>query len=273
MLVCIAGKNNIAVEALEYLIQEKSNRIDEIGVLCNRNDDGVNSWQKSLRYYAKAWGIKEYSLEELYDVEKLVFISLEFDRIIRPSKFKNARLYNVHFSLLPKYKGMYTSAIPILNGEKESGVTLHEIDNGIDTGNIIEQVRFEIPADCTCRELYFLYLEHGSKLIRSKINDLIAGNIESKPQSPLNSSYFSKKFIDYKNLKIDLCQTAENIERQIRAFNFKEYQMPKVNGKEICKAKIMNTRSVEKAGSVLYQDNARMIVSTIDYDIELFISD
>lgn len=71
--------------------------------------------------------------------DDLIFISLEFDKIVNPDLFKDARLYNIHFSLLPSYKGMYTSAIPILNGEEMVGVTFHEIDKGIDTGNIIAQ--------------------------------------------------------------------------------------------------------------------------------------
>ena len=57
--------------------------------------------------------------------------------IIKTKNFKSNKLFNLHFSLLPSYKGMHTSAFPILNGEKYSGVTIHKIDNGIDTGDII----------------------------------------------------------------------------------------------------------------------------------------
>ena len=59
-----------------------------------------------------------------------------------PKNFLNARLYNIHFSYLPAYKGMFTSALPIKNGEVDSGVTLHKIESGIDTGDIIDQIKF-----------------------------------------------------------------------------------------------------------------------------------
>ena len=83
-----------------------------------------------------------------------MFISLEYHRLIDPLKFVTSKLYNPHFSLLPAYKGMYTSALPLLNDEKDAGVTLHHIDSGIDTGDIIDQIIFPIegfvPPTFTC---------------------------------------------------------------------------------------------------------------------------
>ena len=152
MFICIAGKNNIAVNVLEYLVKNNNKRY-ELGVVCNKTEKGINTWQKSLRYFAKKYNVKEYRIENIYQINQLLFISLEFDRIINTQYFKDARLYNIHFSLLPKYRGMYTSAFPILNGEEKSGVTLHKIDNGIDTGDIISQICFELSPMITSREL------------------------------------------------------------------------------------------------------------------------
>ena len=130
MFVCVAGKNDISVEILEYLVERQEDRY-EIGVVCNKNETGKDSWQKSLRYHAKKMGIREYALQEIYNMHQVLFLSLEFDQIIRPQKFADARLYNIHFSLLPHYRGMYTAVLPILYGETRSGVTLHRIDRGI----------------------------------------------------------------------------------------------------------------------------------------------
>lgn len=56
MFVCVAGKNDISVEILEYLVERQEDRY-EIGVVCNKNETGKDSWQKSLRYHAKKkWG-------------------------------------------------------------------------------------------------------------------------------------------------------------------------------------------------------------------------
>ena len=114
MLVCIAGKNNIGVEVLEYLYEHCHDRYD-LCVVCNKTETGENGWQRSLRLRAGQLGIRECALADLYEVEDLMFLSTEFDRLIKTGLFRTQRLYNIHFSLLPAYKGMYTSAEPILN--------------------------------------------------------------------------------------------------------------------------------------------------------------
>ena len=93
----------------------------------------------------------------------LLFMSVEYDRIIKPALFASSRLYNVHFSLLPKYRGCNTAVWPILNGEAEHGVTLHEIDAGIDSGPIVAQRSFPIDG-MTSRQSYGCCLDLGAKL-------------------------------------------------------------------------------------------------------------
>ena len=110
--------------------------------------------ERSLLKKANEIGIETKTLEDIYSIENLIFLSLEFDRIVNPNKFKSNKLFNIHFSLLPKYKGMFTSIIPILNNEKTTGVTFHKIDKGIDTGEIIAQKEFEIALFDNARDIY-----------------------------------------------------------------------------------------------------------------------
>ncbi|PJF32865.1 MAG: hypothetical protein CUN57_03670, partial [Phototrophicales bacterium] len=105
----------------------------------------------------------------------LILFSLEYSRLIDVSMFRDRRLFNIHFSLLPAYRGAYTSIWPILNGEEFSGVTLHEIDHGIDTGRIIYQRRFPIPSTFSARDLYFKYMAAGTELFRDHAIDIIKG--------------------------------------------------------------------------------------------------
>ena len=168
--VCVAGKNNIAVAVLKRIIAQYGK--EKICVICNKTETGENGFQRSFRQYARLVGVMECQLEEIYEINNLVFLSLEFDQIIKPELFKDARLYNIHFSLLPKYKGMYTSTHPILNDEKYAGVTLHFIDAGIDTGDIIDQEQFEI-GNSDCRELYMKYIEYGTAVVLRNIDNLI----------------------------------------------------------------------------------------------------
>ncbi len=174
--VLLAGKNEIAVFGLRALLA----RLDKknISVICNSTDEGYDTWQPSLKKLATEHEVTIMSLDECYEIENLVFISLEFDKIISPEKFATIHLYNIHFSALPAYKGMYTSALPLLNGDTESGVTLHKIDKGIDTGDIIDQIIFKIDKDENARDLYGKYLFHAKDLLESNVDRILKCKLE-----------------------------------------------------------------------------------------------
>jgi len=266
MIICVAGKNNIAVDVLEYLRRNYPDAM--LCVVCNSDDTGKNSFQKSLRWYANRFEIKEYLLDDVYAIKDLLFLSMEFDRLVNPELFCDARLYNIHFSYLPAYKGMYTSAIPILLGERETGVTFHKIDSGVDTGDIIAQESFVI-GNITCRELYLKYIKYGTDLVIKNLDDVIKGNEKSFQQPSLGSTYYSRKYIDYQDLKVDLKQTAQNIDQQIRAFNFREYQLAAVYNRRILSTCITNIKSIGKPGEIIIKNNSSMMISTMDYNIIL----
>lgn len=267
-MICIAGKNNIAVNSLQYLVDIYGYPAEKLLAVPNSTDNGKDSRQMSLKKYAIDQGIKVVNLESVYIIPDMIFISLEYNEIVKPQLFKTERLFNIHFSLLPKYKGMYTSALPILNGEKESGVTLHYIDEGIDTGDIIAQKRFPIDIQDTCRDLYFKYLQYGFELFKENIDNLIKGNLKAKPQGNIDSTYFSKKSIDYKNIQIDLNRTSFEIHNQIRAFIFEEYQLPEINNVRVFKS-VLTGEKIAK--NYFEYSNIKFIISGIDgYKIDVF---
>lgn len=267
--ICIAGKNNIAVSGLIHLLENYPD-YNIIGCL-NSNDDGINSWQNSFKYYCNKFNVPIHSLDELYNIEDLIFISLEFDKIIKPSKFKTNRLYNIHFSKLPAYKGMFTSVLPLMNAENESGVTLHRIEEGIDTGEVIDQITFQITFNTNARDLYDLYLNHATNLFKKNIDIIINGKVVSTPQSSYNSSYYSKKSIDFSNVMVDLNKTAFEIHNQIRAFVFRDYQLPIIFNKSIYKSEITDKKTCGKPGTIALQEESFILINTVDYQIKLFV--
>lgn len=285
-LICIAGKNNIAVDILQFLLTEKKISPHQIVITCNKTEDGVNKWQRSLRYFAskhavidsedalvcRDGGVREVALEEIYPVKKLIFLSLEYDKIIKPNLFISKELYNIHFSLLPKYKGMYTSVMPLLNNEQRSGVTFHKIDEGIDTGNIILQQSFKLDKNDTARTLYMKCMEYGVKVVKEALDIILDSQypLKGTPQSPYNSSYYSRSALDYNHLLINLNQTALSIHNQIRAFNFREYQLARIYGKNVSYSEITNIPSRKSPGAIVWENDDRMILSSIDYDIVIY---
>ena len=103
--VIIAGKNDIAVEVLTYIRKRFKKEINAY-VVCNQTETVADSWQHSLRLAAEQAGVPECRLEDVYTMENSLFLSLEYDRLIKPDKFVSKELYNIHFSLLPQYRGM-----------------------------------------------------------------------------------------------------------------------------------------------------------------------
>lgn len=269
MKVCIAGKNEIATYCASWLLIKGFVSKDELLVCFNKSDKEVDTFQRSFKKYSRENNLNEVSLDQLYCINELYFFSLEFDRIIDPIKFQSKKMYNIHFSLLPKYKGMYTSSWPLLNGEKKSGVTLHEIDQGIDTGDVIDQLEFIIEEDDNSRKLYFKYTIHGIDLFKRNFRRVISGNYQAKRQPALNSSYYSKSSINYAHLTIDLNKTAVEIYNQIRAFSFIEYQLPIVHGYRISSAELLNSSTNKQSGTLLLDSLSALNISTVDYDLRL----
>lgn len=228
--------------------------------MINSNDAGIDSWQPSFQKYALENQIQIITLEQAYTIKNLIFISLEFDKIIKPSSFKTKYLYNMHFSLLPKYKGMYTAVLPLINGESKGGVTFHLIDEGIDTGDIVDYKAYAIDINDTARDLYFKNLKYSFELFKKVIKDVLNGSVKTKRQSHLGASYYSKKAINFENINVDFNKTSFEIHNQIRAFIFPEYQLPKIDNKEIYKCILTN----EKIKKRKITEKERFIISGID---------
>lgn len=267
MKICIGGKNNIAVDVCCYVL-ENYHDID-LCVIPNKCDDGIDRSQRSFKKYAEDHGVSIVSLADVYTCNDLVFLSVEFDRIIKPEKFASKELFNIHFSLLPKYKGCHTAVMPILNGDEIGGVTLHVMESGIDTGDIIDQERVLISKDETCRSLYHKYLELGSKVVKRNFDALINRTYKAHRQPLDDSSYFPRADIDYSNLKIDYNRTAAQVERQFRAYSFRDFQLPQYDGHSISHVDITDKKSHEKPGTLVNSDEYSYTLSTIDYDIIL----
>ncbi|WP_267419117.1 formyltransferase family protein [Sphingomonas sp. GC_Shp_1] len=231
-------------------------------------DDGVDRWQPSFAKYLRGLDdVDVVDLEDTYAMAGLLFLSTEYDRLLRPARFRDdARLVNIHFSLLPAYKGMFTSSMPILDGAATTGVSLHRIDPGIDTGDIIDQQPFGIADADTAKSLYARYLDVGAALIDRNLDGIIAGEEEACPQDPNRSTYVSRSAIDYANLTVDLNQTALGIVRQVRAYNHRSYQLARIHDRPISRADIMPQRSVAKPGVIVACDATTLTIASIDHD-------
>lgn len=269
MNIVVAGKNNIAVNVTQYILDKYKNVT--LYSVHNQNDNGIDGFQRSFKKYCSNNHINLVSLDEIYEIEDLLFLSLEFDKIIKPERFLSKHLFNIHFSKLPKYRGMYTSVFPILNGENESGVTLHLIEQGIDTGDIIDQFVFPLEENETAENLYKKYIENGTSLVIKNLDNLVKNNYLTHTQQINHASYYSRYALNFNDIKIDHNKCAFEIKKQYMSFTFRSYQLPKYQEKNIFGVKITKDKSNTKPGTLINSNDSGFKIATVDYDVILQI--
>ena len=168
---------------------------------------------------------------------------MEYDKIINIKKFKSKNLFNLHFSLLPKYRGCHTNFMQIYNGEKFSGVTLHKIDKGIDTGAIIDQIRFKVRINDTAYKNYIRLMKFSTILFKKNLFNVLNDKYKLKRQKLSNGSYYSRKSINYRKIyKFNIKKFTINVHNKIRSLIFPPYQFPIVNGVKIVKSFYRNKK-------------------------------
>ena len=230
--LCIAGKNKCAIDFLKY-ISSVINK-EKILALPNKSDNGRDKWQPSFKKYAKKNNYKIISLNDLYKIKNLIFISIEYETIVDTKKFISKELFNFHFSLLPKYRGCHTNFFQIFNGEKISGVTLHKIDNGIDTGPIIDSVKFRINKNTNAFYNYHTLMNFSLRLLKKNFKRIFNEKYIIKKQILKKGSYFSRSSVNYKKMKYFNLKKINNKNfNKIKAFIFPPIQLPFLNNKKV----------------------------------------
>lgn len=124
---------------------------------------------------------------------------------------------NVHASLLPKYRGAAPIQWAVIDGEEVSGVTTMQMDEGLDTGDMLEKVEYVLDPKETGGSLFDKLSTLGGELILSTLEKLENGTITRTPQGDAVTSY--AKMLQKSMGKIDWSMEAVKIERLIRGLN------------------------------------------------------
>ena len=138
---------------------------------------------------------------------------------------------NVHASLLPKYRGAAPIQWSVIDGEKETGVTTMYMNEGLDTGDIIDKVVVPIDEKETGGSLFDKLAIEGGKLILKTLIELENGTAVRTPQDDSKSNYAG--MINKQLGKIDFNKSAKEIERLIRGLNPWPSAYTKMDGKTL----------------------------------------
>lgn len=266
-LIVVAGKSNLSIYILNKLL--KYFKVNDLGVVISSSDNGKNSWQLSLKRFSSRNKIKIYRLDEIYKLAE-IFISCEYEKIIDINKFKTKKLFNYHFSLLPKYRGVYTSIWPLLNEDKYSGVTIHQMTNKIDAGKIILQKKYLIKNDDCSLDIYLKNILCGQLITDKFMKFLLENKLKYKKQIPTKLKYKSKKSYNFKKNEISIFSDSNTIQKTIRALSFRPYQLAKFKNQNIVNCEILKKASLEKPGTILFKNKFFLEISTLDKNIRIY---
>ncbi|HKK14207.1 MAG TPA: methionyl-tRNA formyltransferase [Gammaproteobacteria bacterium] len=124
---------------------------------------------------------------------------------------------NVHASLLPRWRGAAPIQRALLAGDAETGVTLMQMERGLDTGPLLAQARCPVGAADTAGDLHDRLAGLGAELLGRSLEAILQGRIEARPQDEGAATYAEK--IHKAEAELDWRHSAEQLDRQVRAFN------------------------------------------------------
>lgn len=167
---------------------------------------------------------------------------------------------NVHGSLLPKYRGAAPVQYAVWNGDKESGVTVMQMDKGMDTGAMLSKAVVPISDDMTGGELMDALAVAGSDALVKMLDSLADGTAKAEPQNETEATYthLIKREMEVLNWQ----DNAVQLHNKIRAFNPEPGTYTRLsNGKML---KVWRSKVVEgsgEAGTVVNADKKGLIVA------------
>lgn len=221
--VIFLGGKEIGAACFEHLLLKREDlKIHIVGVLTNRRT--LFHSAKTVESIAVDAAIPVIdSLDRMVEGPDVdILISVQYHEILKPRHIAKARqiAVNLHMAPLPEYRGCNQFSFAILNGDREFGTTLHRLEEGIDSGDILAERRFPVAEDVTVQELYTATFGESVKLFEETLPQLVTGNYKLCPQSfyrtTRKSSIHYRKDIEALK-RIDISASEEEIYRRIRA--------------------------------------------------------
>lgn len=173
-------------------------------------------------------------------------VVVAYGRILPPELLHIAPLgcINLHVSLLPKYRGSAPIQWAVLNGDAETGVTIMQLDEGCDTGDILMVERVAIGPETTSGELFDQVSATGAKTLVTAIERLAAGELTPQPQNDAEATQAPP--LTKEMARFDFTQSAAHIHNWVRGMNPWPAAFFELDGKKV---KVLESRVAPDAKS------------------------
>ena len=242
MKIVFMGTPDFAVGALEALVEAGH----EVAAVVTQPDKpkgrGKEMQQTPVKVCALKHNIEVFQPVKIKTPEAVevlkgygadLFVVAAFGQILSKEILEMPKFgcVNIHASLLPKYRGAAPIQWAILDGEKETGVTIMQMNEGLDTGDMLTKVIVPIEDTDTGESLFDKLAEAGAKLLIETIPQIEAGTVTPTPQDDSLSTY--AKMIKKEMGLIDWKKEAVVLERLVRGMNSWPSAYTHFNGKTL----------------------------------------
>ena len=276
MRIVFAGTPKFAVKSLSVLNQSEH---EVIAVYCQPDRPkgrGKVLTACPVKVYAKANNLLVIQPEDLKDKQSQsqlallnpdVMVVAAYGQILPKSILEIPKLgcLNIHASLLPRWRGAAPIERAILEGDRETGISIMKMNEGLDTGDILLDKKCTISNHETAQTLHDTLSNIGANAILETLNML--PTLKARPQQNNNATYAEKVTKD--EAQIDWHQGAEQISRVIRAFNPRTIAYTNAMAKQfknrvlrIIEAEIVNRQTTNSPGEVIKYDKDVCYVAT-----------
>lgn len=197
MKIIIFGCQQIAVDLIRHIKRNTNHKVPlvvtyELPLDITYDYESVADTCDEFNIeYIKTTENPKYLVEKIKEISPDLILSVYYRRYIPKSIYSLASLgsFNIHPSKLPFYRGPVPTMWAIQNGESEYGITIHAIDDGIDTGDILYQEIHPIDPEDTGYSLYLKAMKNGANLLIKNLDNILDKNYETKKQVGYGSYY------------------------------------------------------------------------------------
>ena len=178
---------------------------------------------------------------------------------------------NVHGSLLPKWRGAAPIQRACWAGDSETGITIMQMDAGLDTGDMLYKLACPIESSDTSATLYEKLAKLGPQALLETLTQINQGKIKPEKQQQSQATYAEK--LSKQEAKLDWNLSAIQLERCVRAFNPWPVSYFEVNGEpiKVWQAQVMATQHNQPVGTILQADKKGICIATSDGSLNMTI--
>lgn len=229
MKILLASSSSVACDIFSDLIKNHS-EIEVVGFLTNKDKPagrGQSETENEFASWAKQFGLPVFKVSDHEEISKVLVqskadlvITVAFGQLINQQNLSQPKYgwLNVHFSLLPKYRGAAPVQHAILNGDEVTGISIFQMAAGLDTGPIFVQTQYQIPKFATTNSVLRELGKLSIPALKKAIADLENG-IPPKSQADFKTVPTSAPKISKSDGHLDFSQNISAISAKYRALS------------------------------------------------------